>query len=510
MIRRRGLIQAGASGAMLAGGMLGRGVFPARAAETPRKGGRLRIGVPGSSSDTLDGAAYVTLADHLRAQQLYDSLAETDEHFMVRMALAEEMTAETPTQWLIRLRKGVTFHNGKPVTPEDVLFSINRIIDPKAPQQGAQGLVMIDVPSSKRLDDRTLRLALKTPNSYLVEEFTQIWNPIVPVDYDPKTAIGTGPYKLKSFVPGRQSIFVRNENYWREAPYADELAVIDFADETARVNALLGRQIDLVPRLAPGQAPVVKAARGLGVFAVPSADWEPVCIRCDTAPFNDVRVRQALRLVANREQIVKQVYGGYARPGNDIFGAMDAEYAADLPQRHSDIDKAKSLLKAAGKSDLELEIVTSDISSTMVGSAQVYAQQASAAGIRVSVRKVDPAAFFGADYLKRPFTQDSWGNFPLVPIMSLTILPGAGNNETSWYDDRTNKLMAQARAALDKTKRRELTHEIQKILYNEGGYMIPALIDDVTGYSKKVSGLALNPSGQTDFNLQFRSLWLTA
>ena len=513
MIRRRGFMQTVAAGGMALGTgaslMIGE-PRPVMAADAPRKGGTLRIGMLGSTSDTLDAAAYVTGIDYLRAQQLYDSLAEIDEHFNVRLALAEEMTPETATQWVVRLRKGVTFHDGKPLTAEDVLFSIGRIMDPKAPQQGAQGINMIDLASSKKLDDRTVRLVLKTPNSFLVEEFTQIWNPIVPVGYDPKTAIGTGPYKLKSFTPGRQSVFVRNENYWRESPHLDQLVVIEFTDETARVNALLGRQIDVLPQLAPSQVRVVKANSGLNVYAMPSGNWEPICLRCDTAPFNDVRVRQALRLIVDRDQIAKQVYGGQTRVGNDLFGSMDVDYAADLPQRHQDIDQAKSLLKAAGKSDLELEIVTADITSTLVASAQVYAQQASAAGLKVNVRKIDPSSFFGADFLKRPFTQDAWSNFPLVPVMSLTILPGAGDNETSWYDDRTNKLMVEARAALDKTKRRELTHAIQKILYDEGGYIVPVLHDDVIAHSNKVVGFPVAGTGNTAFNLQYRTLWLSA
>jgi peptide/nickel transport system substrate-binding protein len=510
MIRRRSLLRTATSAAGLALGPNLLGGAGTRAAETPRRGGSLRIGMLGSASDSLDAAAYVTGADHLRAQQLYDSLAETDEQFNVRLALAEEMTAETPTQWLVRLREGLVFHDGKPVTAEDVLFSIARITDPKAPQQGAQGINMIDLASSKALDQRTARLVLKTPNAFLTEEFTQIWSPIVPVGYDPKTAIGTGPFKLKSFTPGRESVFVRNEHYWREAPYLDQLVIIDFTDETARVNALLGRQIDVLPQLSPGQVRVIKATPGLSVYAMPSGNWEPLCVRCDTAPFNDVRVRQALRLIADREQIAKQVYGGLARPGNDLFCGMDVDYATELPQRHQDLDQAKSLLRAAGRSDLELEIVTADITSTLVASAQVYAQQAAAAGIKVGVRKVDPASFYGTDFLKRPFTQDSWGNFPLVPVMSLTILPGAGDNETSWYDSRTDKLIAEARASSDKGKRGEILHDIQKILYDEGGYIIPVLHDDVIAHANKVAGFPRGGAGRTDFNFQYRTVWLTA
>ena len=422
--------------ALAAGACQRRGPTSAARSVVPRKGGRLRIGELGSSADTLDAARYIADADHLRAIQLYDGLTETDERLQVRLALAEEMTAESATQWVIRLKKDLYFHHGKPVTAEDVMFSIRRIIDPKNPYEGSQGLSMIDANGMQKLDSRTVRLTLLKPNSFLPDEFSQIWNPIVPLDFDARSnPVGTGAYRFKSFTPGSRSVFSRNPNYWREAPNFDEIAVIDFSDDTARLNALIGGEIDVMPSPPHSQMQIARAAPGITVCNLPSSAWEPFCLRADVEPFRDVRVRQALRLIPDRQQFITQVYNGNARLGNDLFSASDADYAGAFPQRMQDIDQAKSLLRAAGHSNLDVELVTSSVSPTLVQAAEVYAEQAKRAGVTVRVRRVDPAAFFGPEFLKRPFTQDTWGAFPMMPVISLTLLPGAGDNETGWNDE---------------------------------------------------------------------------
>ncbi len=476
----------------------------------PRQGGRLRVGELGSSADTLDAARYVSNSDQLRAQQLYDGLTETDENLRVRMALAEELTAESATQWVVRLKPDLHFHNGKPVTAEDVMFSIRRIIDPKKPYQGSQGLAMIDADGMRKLDERTVRLRLHKPNAFLPEEFSQIWNPIVPVDFDPRThAVGTGPYRFKSFTPGSRSLFTRNPDYWREAPHFDEIAVIDFSDDTARLNALIGGEIDVMPAPPHAQLQIARAAPGITICNLPSTAWEPFCMRADVAPFSDVRVRQALRLIPDRQQFITQVYNGNARLGNDLFGASDPDYA-ELPQRMQDLDQAKSLLRSAGYPDLDVEIVTATISPTVVQAAEVYAEQAKAAGVSVRLRRIDPAAFYGSGFLKRPFTQDSWSVFPLMPLMSLTVLPGAGDNETGWNDPQTIQLIDAARATSDAAARKDRIIELQRLLHERGGYIIPALINQLSFFSDKIGGLPAAADAGVDFNFQYRKLWFAA
>src|SRR5690348_4199628 len=176
-----------------------------------------------------------------------------------------------------------------------------------------------------------------------------------------KPNIGTGPYKVQSFTPGQQSVHVRNPNYWRSGqPYFDKVVVIDFPEDTARVNALLGGQVDAITDVPPAQVAVVNGHSGTKVLESPSAAWTPICMRVDVAPFTDVRVRQAMRLIANRPQMVAQALSGHGHIGNDLYAIFDEAFDDSLPQRHQDINQAKSLLKAAGQGSLNIDLVSTN------------------------------------------------------------------------------------------------------------------------------------------------------
>ena len=228
------------------------------------------------------------------------------------MLLAESIEADkSPDEWTIRLRDGVTFHNGKPVTADDVLFSLQRIIDPKDPKTGAASISYIDLKSSKKLDARTVRIKLQAPNVGFPDDVGQYFNGIVPTDYDPKNPVGTGPFKYKSFSPGQRSVFVKNADYWREGePHVDEVVIIDFPDDTARVNALLGQQVDAISNLPAAQIAQAQGNSALKVLVSETGAWQPFTMRVDQAPFDDKRVRQAMRLIVDREQMIQQALSG--------------------------------------------------------------------------------------------------------------------------------------------------------------------------------------------------------
>ena len=186
--------------------------------------------------------------------------------------------------------------------------------------------------------------------------------------------------------------------------------VIDFPDDTARVNALLGGQIDAMTDVPPAQVAVVNGHSGTKVLESPSAAWTPICMRVDAAPFTDVRVRQAMRLIANRPQMVAQALSGHGKIGNDLYAPFDEAFAKSLPQRVQDIEKAKSLLKAAGQEGLTVDLQSTNGALGMNEGAQVFAQQAKAAGVTVNVKILDSGAFYGDQYLKWPFSTDFWGS----------------------------------------------------------------------------------------------------
>lgn len=509
--RRDVLRWAVAGGAVLLAGC-GTQAAPGAAGGPPRRGGRLRAGiVGGSAKDTLDVHAPVTHPDEARVLQLYDSLLCYDTDFRIQPALAEEVSPSADAKtWTIRLREGVEFHNGKPVTAEDVAFSLRRIVDPAKPQAGAVGLAAIDPAGIEIVDPRTLRLNLRTPDAVLMDQLAQYNNGIVPVGYDPKKPIGTGPFAFGSFEPGQQSTFTRNPKYWREnEPYLDEIVIIDFPDDTARVNALLGGQVDVIDQLPLGQIEVVRANPALKVLDSETGAWTPFTMRVDQAPFDDPRVREAFRLIVDREQMVKQVLGGHGVVGNDLYARFDPAYAKDFPQRKQDIGRAKELLKQAGKENLTVELVTSPVAAGLVEAAQVFANQAKAAGVTVNVRKVDSGEFYGDNYLKWTFAQDFWFTRSYLPQAAQGSVPGAPYNETHFADQKYIDLIAQARSTVDDKQRAELIKQAQKIEYDSGGYIVWGFANQVDAHSVKVNGLVPDRSGVPLTSYGFRRAWMS-
>ena len=403
-LTRRQLLRAGGAGAaLLAGGGLleacssGSGTTattsPASATSGAKKGGHLTVAVVGgSSSDTLDADAEVSTPDLIRVTALYNGLVTFNTGGTgVVNELAEEMTPNADaTAWTIRVRSGVTFHNGKTLGAEDVAYTIRRIADPKAPLNGYSVLSQVDLNNMEILDARTLRIHMKRPLATLPEQLFPSYNyGIVPVGYDPKNPVGTGPFKFKSMTPAQQSVFERNDNYWKPGlPYLDGLTIIDsFGDPQSAFNALQSGKVDVYAEADLTTARQVKNIPSLKSVISAGGQWIPFTMRVDQPPFNDVRVRQAMRLIVNRPQLVDIAFDGYADVGNDIFGQHDPVYNASL-HRSQDIPQAKFLLKQAGHENLTVELVTSDIAGGAISCAQVLSQQARAAGVTINLNQV--------------------------------------------------------------------------------------------------------------------------
>jgi peptide/nickel transport system substrate-binding protein len=488
--------------ALSTGGLLsacGGGSQPASqdAGGAPRSGGTLRIGVAGSSQDSIDAHRPVQEADIARLFQLYEPLAIHDEDYRLQMLLAESIEpAGRPDAWTIRLKPDITFHNGKPLAADDVIFTINRITDPKDPKVGAVLLSDIDRGAMRKLDERTVRLRLKRPNAALPEFLGEYVNGIVPVGYDPKRPVGTGPFRFKSFSPGQRSVFTRNRNYWQKGlPHLDQVVIIDISDDSARVNALLGGQLEAITNLPAAQIRAIKGNSQLRVLTAQTGGWQPFTMRVDQPPFDDARVRQAMRLIVDRPQMIQQALDGQGRVANDLYAPYDACYAANLPQRQQDLDQARSLLRQAGRSDLRVQLTTAPIFHGIVEAAQVFAQQAKGAGVTVDVRKVDSGTFFGDNYLRWPFAQDFWITRNYLPQISQGSLPNSPFNETHWNDRRFQQLVASARATLAEGKRCELLQEAAKIEHDRGGYLVWAFSNQVDAHSSKLTGLVPAKTG---------------
>ncbi|MEU7861390.1 ABC transporter substrate-binding protein [Nonomuraea sp. NPDC049141] len=458
----------------------------------------------GSAKDSVDPHNPVTYPDQARVLNLYEPLFTRSPAYEIQPLVGESLeTSKDGQVWTLRLREGVRFHNGKTVDADDVIFSLRRIIDPKDPGSGASGLAMIDPAELKKIDARTVQIGLKYPYALLKDQLAQYALGIVPVGFDVRKPIGTGPFAFESFQPGEQSSFKRFDDYWGEKAYADRLVIIDFPDDNAKVNALLSGQVEAIDNLPLSQIDVVKAA-GAQVLISETGSWTPFTMRVDAAPFNDVRVRQAFRLAVDRPQLVAQALNGQGRIANDLYAPFDPAYAAELPQRHQDLDQAKSLLKAAGHADLRIELVTSTgIGSGAVDAAELFAGQARGAGITVEVRKVDSSTFYGDQYLGWTFAQDFWFTRGYLPQVADGSLPGSPYNETHWADKTFISLIKRAGRELDDAKRTDLLKQAQKIEYDSGGHIIWGFRNQVDAYSSKVTGFVPDKNLPLS-NYQFR------
>jgi peptide/nickel transport system substrate-binding protein len=507
--------------AIFAGGALVSGADAALRAG-PKRGGTFRVGVSGGSAkDFIDGQNIVTRPDQARIVTGWETLVVFDSYFKLKFdGLAEELSAKRADVWTIRVRDGIEFHNGKTLGADDVIYSLRRLLDPKLKLFGGAALSSVDPKRLKKLDKRTVRLTLKQKDVTILDALGQYVAGIVPVGYSPGAIgkahpnVGTGPYKLQSFSPGQRSVHVRNPNYWRSGqPYFDQVVIIDFPDDTARVNALLGGQIDAMTDVPPAQVAVVNGHSGTKVLESPSAAWTPIIMRVDTAPFNDVRVRQAMRLIADRPQMVAQALSGHGHIGNDLYAPFDEAYDSALPQRHQDIDKAKSLLKAANQSGLTVDLVSTNGALGMNEGAQVFAQQAKGAGVTVNAKILDSGAFYSAQYLKWPFSTDFWGSRNYLSQVAAGSLPTSPYNESHWPDAADSKFLSlykQALGTVDKKKRTEILHEMQKLEYDNGGYLVWGFSTLLDGYSSKVKGLKAGDKGVLPLNAfghGYRTIW---
>src|SRR6266566_7479746 len=360
---------------------------------TPKKGGSFRLGVTGGGAkDMIDGQNIVTKPDQARLVATFETLLVYDEGYnLTNDGLAESVTQDAPDKWTIRLRQGITFHDGKTLSSDDVIYSFQRLFDPKAGLFGAAGLGSVDPNNITKMDARTVRLNLKRADSTIGDQLGQYYNGIVPVGYTRAgEQIGTVPYKVKSFTKGQQSVHERNTSYWRSGlPYFDTVTIIDFPDVAAQVNALRGGQIDAMTDVPAAQISVVTGQSGLAILEGQGADWRPLCMAIDMPPFDNNDVRQAFRLIVDRNAMLQQVFSGHGRVANDLYSPFDPAYDSSLPQRHQDIAQAKSLLKKAGKENLTVDLHTTDGAAGMVDSANIFANQAKAAGVTINVHN-DP------------------------------------------------------------------------------------------------------------------------
>jgi peptide/nickel transport system substrate-binding protein len=478
----------------------------------PKKGGNLRVGLTGGgSSDTLNPfLGGISAIGTARAQQLYQPLIQLANNAQLQYVLAEEIVPSgSMSNWLIKLRKGISFHNGKPFGADDVIYTLRTILNPKKPLGGALVLSPVDVNGLKKVDNLTVQVPMKTPFGSFPAQLAAFWYflYIAPDGWTQKDAPnGTGPFKYKSFTPGQQSVFVRNTNYWKAGlPHLDSVTIIDFQDPTAVQNALVSKAIDCTGQLTGTQMKILQSTSGITAVPSQTGAIEPFTMRTDVAPFKDVNVRQAFRYIVNRPEFIAKTLNGFGWVAHDVTSPYDPDFDSSL-SREQDIGLARSLLKKAGfDNNLTVTLYTSlAVNSSALSMATLFKQQASAAGVTVNLNQVSPSSFFGPNYYtKVPFSQIYYNYSPYLSQVAQTFLPTSPFQETHFNNPTYTKLYYEANKTLSASVRKQILYEMQRIDFTEGGYIIPCFVDSLDAYTSNLTGWQKGKVGEPLGNFPF-------
>ena len=529
-VSRRDLLRYGARGAALLAGSgllaacggsslssVGAGaVSGPSAGGSPIRGGTLRIGVlSAGASETVDVRKAVNTPDFARVFNLYDPLFQQVPGGVAPGLATSAESSRNATLWTLKLRDGVTFHNGKPFTADDVVYTI-RTWGTAASNYQAQATALIDLKSVRKLDRLTVEIPVLRPFAAF-EAFTAWWTAVVVPDgmTNFNRPIGTGPFRFGSFTPGSSSTFSANPDYWRGRPYVDALVVdSSFTDEAARLNALLGGQVDISPGVPPALAKANANSGGLVLGNSPGPAMVAVVMRVDVPPFNDPRAVQAFKLAIDRHAVLTDAFNGYATMGNDAPGATLKYWASDIKPEY-DPERARALLKQAGRENLSLPLYTAETLPGQNETASIVSANLKAIGVNAPVSLLPVSTYYTSSspgYMsdQRQLSTTYWNVVQpaLGGFYDSALTPGGQFNETGWGHGAGQETLINAAAGeTDPAKAQARWHAAQEQQVQQGGYLIPVFFDYVDAYAPNVHGVVTNQAGN-NANYVYYKGWL--
>ncbi|MFF2731858.1 ABC transporter substrate-binding protein [Streptomyces sp. NPDC058008] len=492
------------------GGAEGPAAGPLGGSATPRKGGTLRVGALGRvGAITRDPhGTQSNESDYLILSLVHDTLTVpgAKPNTVPRLASRWESSDDLRT-WRFTLAEGAAFHDGTPVTAADVVFSLRRL---RATPSGASRLPGVRAENITAEGTGTVVLVSDHPNAEL-PLLTRLTTFVVPDgtrDEDIAKAPGTGPFTLDWFRSGNARL-VRNDDWYGGEVHLDAIEVKIFENPQAMANALLSGQIDLASNAGAVAARTAEGRKDITVVRRPDDMSMPIVMRTADGPFADPKVREALRLAVDREAMVGQVLSGYGTVGNDILGTGDPAYDTSVPQRTRDLARARKLLAESGF-DLSrtYELRTTEDISGLAESAALFATQVREAGVRVKVVKQDSATFWDRTWLKGDLYTSYWGtNDSVVFFASKTMVSGSGQNEAGWRNAAFDTAYEKAIGTADAAERTELLRRLQRIEYDDSGYLLWGVADGIDLARSAVHGLPTLPGYG---RVQLEKAWLAS
>ncbi len=485
----------------------------AMAAE-PVKGGLLKLGSSGGeSTNSLDPATAASAVPLFNGHQWGDLLVDIADDGSLENRLAEEFGSSADAKtWTFKIRQGVEFHNGKTLTPADVVATLERHSGEDT-KSGALG-VMRNIDTMK-VDGDTVVVGLKDANAdlpFLMSDYHLVIQPNGGKD-DPAAGIGTGPYKMMVNEPGIRHGYEKNANDWHgNRGHADQVEILVINDDTARVAALQSGQVHMIERVPPKIVELVKRIPNVEVKSTPGRGHYVFIMHTNTAPFDNNDLRLALKYAIDRQEMVDKILFGYGSLGNDMpINSAYPYFSDDFEQRSYDPDKAAFHFKKSGHSGPIVLRTAEGSFPGAVDASQLFQQSCSKAGIQVEVKREPDDGYWSEVWNKQPFCTSFWGGRPTQDQMySTAYLSSADWNDTRFNNADFDKMLLAARAELDDVKRKQIYADMGTIVHNDGGLICPMFNDWVEGVSNDVGGWTANPN-QTMMNGQALSrCWLKA
>ena len=495
-------------------------VAPAAAQNLPR-GGTLRLGM--RCQDLKSPHTYSWIESANTARQVVDYLTVTGVDNVTRPGLVEKWEASPDLKtWTLKLRRNVKWHNGRQFNADDVVWNLKRVLDPKT-GSSVVGLMkgflleefetgekddkgnakkstrLWDANAIQKVDAFTVRLNGKTPQLAIPEQLFHY--PLLILDPAENGEFkvgsnGTGAFTLvESEVGRRQVLKARKEPYWGGGPYLDQIEFIDLGDDpAAAVSALASKQVDGLYAADIVQLDALQKLPHVQMYSVTTADTATARVQ-PVKPFDDKRVRQALRYAIDSNVILQIAHRGLGQAGeHHHVSPVHPEYAKLVPFQR-DVAKARRLLAEAGHPNgIDTEIVCRPQPGWELLAVQAMVEQWKEAGIRVKIN-VMPSTQYWEVWTKVPFGFTTWAHRPLgVMSLALAYRTGVPWNESKYSNPEFDRLLSLAEGTIDVAARREVMAQLERILQDDGPIVQPVWRAIFTFHDKRVQGFKAHPT----------------
>ena len=466
-------------------------------AATPQKGGTaIFANNLHGPDDQMDPIVFTSGIDYSRGRATYNGLTQLLDNMSLHPELAEEWSSNSnATEFTFKIRKGVEFHDGSPLTADDVVWSMNRHLGEDSPSSIKS--FFATVKEWRKVDSHTVKVDLDSPDSDLPIKLGEKQAKIVKMGTkDFRKGNGTGPFRLESFEPGVRSVHSRNENYWREPANFDGLEITAITDPVARANALIAGDVHLIAQVDARSIAQIDEAEGVHINSTPSGLYGGICILKNTSPGESDDFVLGMQYIQDRERIVRAILKGHGQVGNDhpISPAYGADHCHELPQRTFDPDKAKFHLQKSGYTSAELYVAP--VVAGIVETGLLMQANLRKIGFDLKVKKVTTDGYWGAVWMKEPMNVVTWNMRPTANAMlAIQFAPDSNWNDTFWHDEKFGQLLKDQLAQTDPGKRHQILCDMQGMVHGGSGMVIPYHVNILDGVSDRIHGVPNNPLG---------------